>query len=247
MQFFNVSAADLQGRLVTPGLIDAHTHAIFAGNRASEFEMRLNGADYEERSPRRAGGSSRQCMHNTRRDLLPNADRKCTAAYRRLHKPRGSDHTGNQVGLRTGKRDTELAHVTRRARDRARLRPVRGEDYLPRRPCRSARICRKDATTNISTKFAFPVLQSGTRGRPGRRRGRILRRASRLQPDQIARVFDEAQGGLAYPTKLHAEQLSQSRRRKTRRFIWRALSADHIEYLDEDGVRCHGAARGPWP
>ncbi|HEY6632130.1 MAG TPA: imidazolonepropionase, partial [Rhizobiaceae bacterium] len=45
---------DCQGRLVTPGLIDCHTHLVYAGNRASEFEMRLAGATYEEVA--KAGG-----------------------------------------------------------------------------------------------------------------------------------------------------------------------------------------------
>ncbi|MBL4768988.1 MAG: imidazolonepropionase, partial [Rhodobacteraceae bacterium] len=39
---------DMQGRLITPALIDCHTHLVFGGNRAQEFEMRLNGAGYEE-------------------------------------------------------------------------------------------------------------------------------------------------------------------------------------------------------
>ena len=45
---------DVEGRLVTPALIDCHTHVVFAGNRAREFEMRLNGASYEQVA--RAGG-----------------------------------------------------------------------------------------------------------------------------------------------------------------------------------------------
>ena len=53
-RFDGFQQVSLDGRLVTPGLIDCHTHIVFGGNRAVEFEMRLNGASYEEVA--RAGG-----------------------------------------------------------------------------------------------------------------------------------------------------------------------------------------------
>ena len=66
---------DLGGRLITPGLIDAHTHVVFGGNRAVEFEMRLNGASYEEIA--RAGGGILSTVNATRaaseEDLLADA------------------------------------------------------------------------------------------------------------------------------------------------------------------------------
>ena len=55
---------DLGGALVTPGLIDAHTHLVYAGNRAAEFEKRLHGASYEEIA--RAGGGIRSTVSATR-------------------------------------------------------------------------------------------------------------------------------------------------------------------------------------
>ena len=47
-QYAGLNTVDLEGRLVTPALIDCHTHLIYGGNRAREFELRLNGASYEE-------------------------------------------------------------------------------------------------------------------------------------------------------------------------------------------------------
>ena len=58
----------MQNRLITPGLIDCHTHIVFGGNRAMEFEMRLNGASYEEVA--RAGGGIVSTVSATREASL---------------------------------------------------------------------------------------------------------------------------------------------------------------------------------
>ena len=55
---------DCEGRWVTPGLIDCHTHLVYAGNRAGEFEQRLNGVSYEEIA--RAGGGISATVRQTR-------------------------------------------------------------------------------------------------------------------------------------------------------------------------------------
>ena len=59
-----MDSIDLKGRLVTPGLIDCHTHIVHGGNRANEFEMRLNGASYQEVSE--AGGGIVSTVSKTR-------------------------------------------------------------------------------------------------------------------------------------------------------------------------------------
>ena len=92
----------LDGMWITPGLIDCHTHLVYAGDRAEEFELRLAGASYEEIA-RRGGG----ILSTVRATRAASQDDLVTASLPRLERAarRGGDHRGDQVGLRARARD----------------------------------------------------------------------------------------------------------------------------------------------
>ena len=217
---------DLQGRLVTPALIDCHTHAVHAGHRAQEFEMRLNGARYEDVA--RAGGGILSTVNLTRAatedDLLaqtlPRIDQMIAGGVTTVEIKSG-------YGLDI---DTEL-RMLRVARRIPQVRPVDirtsflGAHAIP--PDYTGR------ADDYLTEIALPAL------RRGHAEGLIdavdgFCEGIAFTPAQIDRLFTAAHA-LGLPVKLHAEQLSNlggaalAARHQ-------ALSADHLEYLDQAGV-----------
>ena len=231
-QFAAVPVHDMGGRLVTPALIDCHTHVIHGGNRAAEFEMRLQGASYEEVA--RAGGGIVSTVAATRRasedDLvaaaLPFVDAMIAEGLSVIEIKSG-------YGL---EQDTEL-RMLRAARRIGRVRQVLVRtsflaahavpaEYKGRADAYIDEVCIPalhaahaeglvDAVDGFSEGIAFSVAQ-------------------------IERVFAVA-AQLGLPVKLHAEQLSNlGGAALAARFG--ALSADHLEYLDETGARAMAAA-----
>lgn len=223
---------DLGGRLLTPGLVDCHTHVVFGGDRAREFEMRLEGAGYEEIA--RAGGGIVSTVRDTRgaseeallAQALPRVDALLAEGVTTLEIKSG-------YGLDI---ETEL-RMLRVARRIGEVRPVQvvtsflgahavPAEYAGRAGAYLDEVCLPaleaahaaglvDAVDGFCEGIAFSVAE-------------------------MERVFDAA-ATLGLPVKLHAEQLSDlgGAAMAARRG---ALSADHVEYLGPDGIASMAAA-----
>ena len=230
--FATLPETSLGGRLVTPGLIDCHTHVVFGGDRAREFEMRLEGASYEEVA--RAGGGIVSTVTATRAAdeaellalALPRVDAMLAEGVTVIEVKSG-------YGL---DRDTELA-MLRAARAIGACRPVRiVTSFLGAHAVPPDFKGRADAYID---EICIPTL------RAAQAEGLVdavdgFCEGIAFSPAQIARVFDAATA-LGLPVKLHAEQLSNLGGAKMAAG-YGALSADHIEYLDEAGVAAMAAA-----
>lgn len=214
----------LDGRLVTPGLIDCHTHLVYGGSRANEFEMRLNGASYEEIS--RAGGGIVSTVKATRgadekeliRQSLPRLDRLIGEGVTTIE-----IKSGYGLDTETEKRMLRAARALAGERRIDVATSYLGAHAMPPgatdKDAYIAEVCA--AIPEIAREKLADAVDAFCEG-------------IAFSTEQTARVFKAAkESGLR--VKLHADQLSNLHGARLAAEFG-ALSADHLEYTDEEGA-----------
>ncbi|MEI4470970.1 imidazolonepropionase [Frigidibacter sp. MR17.24] len=224
--FSDLPVTDCQGRWLLPSFVDCHTHLVFAGNRAREFEMRLDGASYEEIA--RAGGGIASTVRNT---AAATEDQLVAEALPRLDALLSEGTSSIEIKSGYGLSiEAEIA-MLRAARRLAGLRPVRiTTSWLAAHATPPAY---KGRNADYIAEVAIPGLEAAHAAGLVDAVDAFCERIA-FTPDELRPLFDRARS-LGLPVKLHAEQLSNS---NGSAFAagYGALSVDHIEYLDADGV-----------
>jgi imidazolonepropionase len=215
---------DARGAWITPGLVDCHTHLVYAGNRASEFELRLKGASYEEIA--RAGGGIVSTVKATR---AASEDDLFRISLKRLQSWLAEGACAIEIKSGYGlDRDTELRmlRVARRLGEGITVKTTfLGAHALP-----PEYAGRADDYINFVCDEVLPAAaKEGLVDAVDAFCERIAFNASQTQ-----KVFETATR-LKLPVKLHADQLSDSGGAALAAQFG-ALSADHIEYAGEVGI-----------
>ena len=215
---------DMAGAVVTPGLIDCHTHLVYGGQRAHEFELRLKGASYEEIA--RAGGGIRSSVTATREasehQLYAQAAHRALALMAEgvttleVKSGYGLSQASEAKMLRVARRLAELGLDVRTTYLGAHALPAeyqgRADDYIDA-VCEWMPKLKREGLVDAVDAFCEGIG---------------------FTPAQTRRVFEAARL-LGLPVKLHAEQLSDQAGTQLA-CEFGALSCDHLEHLSAEGI-----------
>jgi len=225
-EFAGAESIDCEGRWITPGLIDCHTHLVHAGDRAHEFELRLAGASYEEIA--RAGGGIVSSVKALRaaseddlvRETLPRLDALIAEGVTtvEIKSGYGLDTENELKSLRAARRIADERDVTVRT-------TFLGAHALPPEMNGDKTAYIRKVVTEMLPAVAAEGLADAVDG---------FCEGIAFSTAEMTEVFEAAKAhGL--PVKLHADQLSNLHGAELAA-RYGALSADHLEYTDDAGA-----------
>jgi len=227
-----VEIIDCEGRWITPGLVDCHTHLVYGGHRAQEFESRLKGATYEQIA--KAGGGILSTVRQTRaatpdellRQSLPRLDALLAEGLTSIE-----IKSGYGLDLETERKMLSVARRLGQERDVTVRTTFLGAHALPPEAAND-----KNAYIDHVVKAMLPALAN---------EGLVdavdaFCEGIAFSPEQVGRVFAAAEA-LGLRVKLHADQLSNLQGAALAA-KHRALSADHLEHSDEASIAAMAAA-----
>lgn len=223
---------EFDGGIITPGLVDCHTHLVFGGNRSAEFEQRLNGVSYAEIAA--AGGGILSTVNATR---AASEDELLAQALFRLQPLLAEGITCVEIKSGYGLSVESEIKMLRVIRRLGHMLPVEVKST-----CLAAHALPpefKDRPDDYIQLICDTLLPAVAQENLADAVDAFCEHLA-FSPEQVDRVFNAAKS-LGLPVKLHAEQLS-SLHGSALAARHHALSADHLEYATEDDAKAMAAS-----